>query len=81
MTAHTLAWHAGSNAFGRLLDRFVFKPFAEWRARNAAFDELSSLDDHMLADIGIARSQIPGVVADMARSRHAVNENDPSVAA
>ena len=81
MTAHTLASHASSSVLGRLLDRFVVKPLTEWRTRQAALDELSALDDHMLADIGIVRSEIRGIVADMARARRAVNENDPSVAA
>jgi uncharacterized protein YjiS (DUF1127 family) len=33
--------------------------YANWRRRQAAYDELSSLDDRSLADIGITRSDIP----------------------
>jgi len=33
--------------------------YADWRRRQAAYDELNSLDDRSLADIGIARSDIP----------------------
>lgn len=30
-----------------------------WRQRQAAYDELSALDDRSLADIGITRADIP----------------------
>lgn len=33
--------------------------YAGWRRRQAAYEELSSLDDRSLADIGIRRSDIP----------------------
>jgi len=33
--------------------------YASWRRRQAAYEELSSLDDRSLADIGIRRSDIP----------------------
>lgn len=36
--------------------------FADWRQRRRAYDELMALDDRSLADIGIHRSQIPGLV-------------------
>ncbi|HWD60407.1 MAG TPA: DUF1127 domain-containing protein [Stellaceae bacterium] len=36
--------------------------FAEWRRRQQAYAELMALDDRSLADIGIHRSQIPGIV-------------------
>ena len=65
----------------RLIDRLVMKPLASWRARQAALDELAGLDDHMLADIGIARSEIPGIVSGRIAPRRATNENEPSVAA
>jgi len=35
---------------------------SDWRRRQQAFAELSALDDRSLADIGIHRSQIPGIV-------------------
>jgi uncharacterized protein YjiS (DUF1127 family) len=36
--------------------------FENWRARERAFRELSSLDDRALADIGLSRSDIPYVL-------------------
>jgi uncharacterized protein YjiS (DUF1127 family) len=33
-----------------------------WRQRERAYDELMSLDDRSLADIGLHRSEIPAVV-------------------
>lgn len=33
-----------------------------WRQRTRAYDELMALDDRSLADIGIHRSEIPGIV-------------------
>ena len=36
--------------------------FSEWRKRARAYDELMALDDRSLADIGIHRSQIGGIV-------------------
>jgi uncharacterized protein YjiS (DUF1127 family) len=36
--------------------------FSEWRRRQQAYAELMALDDHSLADIGLHRSQIAGLV-------------------
>ena len=36
--------------------------FSEWRHRQQAYAELMALDDHSLADIGLQRSQIAGLV-------------------
>ena len=36
--------------------------FSDWRHRQQAYAELMALDDHSLADIGIHRSQIAGLV-------------------
>ena len=36
--------------------------FSEWRYRQQAYAELMALDDHSLADIGLQRSQIAGLV-------------------
>lgn len=33
--------------------------YIAWRRRQAAYEELSALDDRSLADIGITRSDIP----------------------
>jgi uncharacterized protein YjiS (DUF1127 family) len=35
---------------------------ADWRRRQQAYAELMALDDHSLADIGLHRSQIAGLV-------------------
>jgi uncharacterized protein YjiS (DUF1127 family) len=47
--------------------------YADWRRRQAAYDELSALDDRSLADIGITRSDIPYLfsrdVQDAARAQ------------
>lgn len=40
----------------------LFAPIARWYRRNEAFRQLSRLDDRMLADIGISRSDIPSLV-------------------
>lgn len=37
--------------------------FADWRSRQRALVELSSLDDRSLADIGLTRSEIPYVLS------------------
>jgi uncharacterized protein YjiS (DUF1127 family) len=37
--------------------------FSDWRRRQQAYAELMALDDHSLADIGLHRSQIAGLVA------------------
>jgi len=33
--------------------------YQDWRRRQMAYDELNSLDDRSLADIGLTRSDIP----------------------
>lgn len=60
-----------------LLGRYVSKPLAHWWARRRAMDELMSLNDHMLKDIGIARCEIPGIVAGKIVPRRAANDNLP----
>ena len=40
---------------------------AERRRRTRAYAELASLDDRSLADIGIHRTQIPGIVEGIGR--------------
>lgn len=36
--------------------------FAGWRRKHRAYEELMALDNHMLADIGINRSEISRIV-------------------
>ncbi len=52
------------------------------RQRQRAYAELMSLDDRSLADIGIHRSQIPGIVEGLQRvPQHAHPELPPALAA
>jgi uncharacterized protein YjiS (DUF1127 family) len=48
---------------------------SEWRHRQQAYAELMALDDHSLADIGLHRSQIAGLV----EGRHMPESPAPSV--
>jgi uncharacterized protein YjiS (DUF1127 family) len=56
------------------LSRYILKPLADWWAREAAFDELMSLDDRMLKDIGVARCKIQGLAAVKIERQEAANE-------
>jgi uncharacterized protein YjiS (DUF1127 family) len=81
MTVTTLKLQPSVLSLGSLLSRLVLVPLARLKARETAYEELMSLDDHMLKDIGITRSQIPGVVRGVIDPRQASNENKPLVAA
>lgn len=50
------------NIFGNLAHGL-----ARWRERQRALNELASLDDRSLADIGITRSEIPYVLSRAVR--------------
>jgi uncharacterized protein YjiS (DUF1127 family) len=63
-----------------VLDRYIVKPLAEWRERQVSIAELRGLDDHLLADIGIRRGELTGIVAGTIRP-NAANENCPNRAA
>ena len=43
----------------------IVKSFRRWRARAVAAAALSRMDDRILADIGISRSDIPRVVGGL----------------
>jgi uncharacterized protein YjiS (DUF1127 family) len=45
--------------------RAVVAPFKVWRDYQDTYSELASLDERMLADIGISRSDIPRVAAGL----------------
>jgi uncharacterized protein YjiS (DUF1127 family) len=81
MTATTIKLQPSVSGLGSLLSRLVLAPLARLKAREAAYEELMSLDDHMLKDIGITRSQIPGVVRGVIHPHPASNENKPLIAA
>ncbi|GAB4168524.1 MAG: hypothetical protein OHK0024_03900 [Thalassobaculales bacterium] len=55
--------------------RFVIEPLRSFRKRQETYAELMSLDDHVLRDIGIARSDIQNIAFG------AANANDPRRAA
>lgn len=54
--------------FGAIAQRFN-----DWRERERAFAELSALDDHTLADLGLRRADIPFVV--FAKGREQVEQD------
>jgi len=45
--------------------------FSDWRRREQAYGELMALDDRSLADIGVHRSEIPGLVYGKSEAVHA----------
>jgi uncharacterized protein YjiS (DUF1127 family) len=58
----------------RLVRRFIVEPHARTRRRRIAVAQLRSLDDRLLADIGLARGQIELAVDGMlARSGHTLS--------
>jgi uncharacterized protein YjiS (DUF1127 family) len=61
----------GDNAMTAIKNVFegLAARFTAWRERERAYAELSSLDDHTLADLGLRRSDIPLVVFAMGRER------------
>ncbi|MGH6916102.1 MAG: DUF1127 domain-containing protein, partial [Geminicoccaceae bacterium] len=42
----------------RLVDRFILEPYGRRRRRRIAIDQLRTLDDRLLADIGLTRGEI-----------------------
>jgi uncharacterized protein YjiS (DUF1127 family) len=68
----TLGRASVADAFGRdllrlarLVRRFMLEPYARRRRRRTAIAQLRSLDDHLLADIGLTRGQIELAVDGM----------------
>ena len=41
--------------------------WADWRHRRLAYDELMALDDRLLADIGLRRTDIPAIFHERVR--------------
>ena len=60
--------------------RAVGARFTAWVERERAYAELSALDDHTLADLGLRRSDIPFAVFDYGRKSFE-SANDRSKAA
>jgi uncharacterized protein YjiS (DUF1127 family) len=65
--SHSLALSTGLRLAHRLKD--LWRAFWAHRARRASIVLLSSLDDHTLADIGLARSEIESVVREKSRAK------------
>lgn len=59
----------------RWVGRGLIAPFAAMRRRQREYEELMSLDDHILADIGVTRSDIPYLIKDCANQGEAGNDN------
>jgi len=55
----------------RLVRRYILEPYARRRRRRIAIVQLRSLDDHLLADIGLTRGQIELAVDGMLARRGA----------
>ena len=66
----------------RLVRRFILEPHARRRRRRIAIAQLRSLDDHLLADIGLTRGQIELAVDGMLarRGKHALAAGRPVLA-
>ncbi len=69
--AETIAWllERAAHAVAGAVDAWIVKPVAAARRRARLSRELSALDDHMLADIGITRADIGSVVNGMYEGR------------
>ena len=51
-----------------IVDRLIIRRLIKWHNRRIAIAELNRLDDRMLADIGLMRSEIPQVIDGMLRA-------------
>lgn len=59
--------HGHLSGVVRLVKRTILEPIIRWRKRQATIAALSSLDDRILQDIGIARGEIARVADEMIR--------------
>jgi uncharacterized protein YjiS (DUF1127 family) len=57
------------NIVARLVTRII-NGLAGWGRRRRTINELMALDDHMLKDIGLHRSQISSMAHHLPASRH-----------
>ncbi|BBK35479.1 hypothetical protein STAQ_05570 [Allostella sp. ATCC 35155] len=61
--------------------RKIARVFGSWNEQRRAYEELMSLDDRQLRDMGLARSEIPAVVAGtFAPESYRVEPKAPAVA-
>ena len=59
----------------------VGERIGEWRRYNRAYNELASLDDRSLADIGVTRADIPFILTHANDDTRApANQNAPRAA-
>jgi uncharacterized protein YjiS (DUF1127 family) len=75
--AHLQTRNGGARTFGKSIRRGVrrttiamrraWEMFGIWLVRRHAMREFRMLDDRMLADIGIARSEISALIHEMVR--------------
>ncbi len=70
------AIHPASVAVLRFLRERVVAPLARLQRRNELFRELDAMDDHLLADIGIPRGQIPFYVEKVLAPKPAAGETE-----
>lgn len=56
-------FHWSFDPIREFVQRTIVTPVVEWRRREALRVEMEELDDRTLADMGIARSDIPAIVA------------------
>jgi len=61
----------------RMADGLVGR-FENWRARERAYRELTSLDDRSLADIGLTRGDISFVLEGRISQLEPINNNEPA---
>lgn len=62
------------------IGRALIAPFTAMRRRQREYEELMSLDDRMLADIGITRGDIPYLLGNCANQGKAGNDNHAKAA-
>ena len=64
----SLAWLAVR--LGGLVLAGVVRTLSRWYQRQKAYQQLMTLDEHTLRDIGISRTEIPALIAQMAAADH-----------
>jgi uncharacterized protein YjiS (DUF1127 family) len=67
--------HATVMRLSARIGRRLIAPFAAMRRRQREYEELMSLDDRVLADIGITRGDIPYLLRNSANQGKAGNDN------
>jgi uncharacterized protein YjiS (DUF1127 family) len=55
--------------FSRLVTNLIVRPLVEWNRRREIYDQLMSMDDRMLADIGMTRYDAAEYVRNLSRAQ------------